>query len=138
MQLRCIISKNFVLINTFQLFKKDKNANANQRATVTVKGQANNMKDAKDFIESYLSEDSQNNEQRREPNRNYNQQGTDSRSIFIDVSKVGLVIGRGGSKIKELQDKYNVNVKVGMFSIQNYRLLITYIKYILLSCINRS
>lgn len=37
----------------------------------------------------------------------------DAMQIDIDSSKVGMVIGRGGSKIKEIQDMFGVNVKVG-------------------------
>lgn len=39
----------------------------------------------------------------------------DSMQIEIDPSKVGMVIGRGGSKIKEIQETFGVNVKVGEF-----------------------
>lgn len=33
----------------------------------------------------------------------------------IDQKHVGMVIGRGGCKIKEIQDKYNVNLNIGKF-----------------------
>lgn len=34
--------------------------------------------------------------------------------IDIDSTKVGMVIGRGGGKIREIQDSFNVHVKIGM------------------------
>lgn len=46
--------------------------------------------------------------------RRYNDRSSDdSMQIKIDSNKVGMVIGRGGSKIKEIQDMFGVNVKVG-------------------------
>lgn len=33
--------------------------------------------------------------------------------IDIDSTKVGMVIGRGGGKIREIQDSFNVHVKIG-------------------------
>lgn len=36
--------------------------------------------------------------------------------IDIDSKKVGMVIGRGGGKIREIQDNFKVHVKIGMFS----------------------
>lgn len=38
---------------------------------------------------------------------------SDSRIIEIDQSNVGLIIGRGGSKIKELEEKFRVVLKIG-------------------------
>lgn len=35
----------------------------------------------------------------------------------IDSNKVGMVIGRGGSKIREIQENYNVHVKIGELNI---------------------
>lgn len=37
----------------------------------------------------------------------------DSVVLEINPNKVGMVIGRGGAKIREIQEQYNVNVKVG-------------------------
>lgn len=33
----------------------------------------------------------------------------------VDNSKVGMIIGKGGSKIREMQDNHNVNIKIGKF-----------------------
>lgn len=38
--------------------------------------------------------------------------GNDLR-IQVDSSKLGIVIGKGGSKIREIQETNNVNVKIG-------------------------
>lgn len=37
----------------------------------------------------------------------------DSVVLEINPNKVGMVIGRGGAKIREIQEQFNVNVKVG-------------------------
>lgn len=34
-------------------------------------------------------------------------------NIEIDSNKVGMVIGRGGAKIREIQESFNVHVKIG-------------------------
>lgn len=58
--------------------------------------------------------DSRKNEERQSSN-NYGRSnaGGQSETFEIDSSKVGLVIGRGGAKIREIQELYNVNVKIG-------------------------
>lgn len=38
-----------------------------------------------------------------------------SSKIDIDSKKVGMVIGRGGGKIREIQVNFNVHVKIGEF-----------------------
>lgn len=40
-------------------------------------------------------------------------EGSSKTVIEIDPSEVGIVIGRGGCKIKELQNKYNVTLNIG-------------------------
>lgn len=56
-----------------------------------------------------------------------------SSNIEIDSNKVGMVIGRGGAKIREIQENFNVHVKIGkrhifqshiFFFIPTYRLCI--------------
>lgn len=49
------------------------------------------------------------------PPRNYNNFDSNSASskMDIDSNKVGMVIGRGGGKIREIQDNFNVHVKIG-------------------------
>jgi len=39
-------------------------------------------------------------------------QGSASSIIEIDTNKVGMVIGRGGGKIREIQQNFNVHVKI--------------------------
>lgn len=67
-------------------------------------------------------------QQDRQPRQNYNgggqprnggfnsfPQGSASDMIEIDTNKVGMVIGRGGGKIREIQQNFNVHVKIGNF-----------------------
>lgn len=42
-----------------------------------------------------------------------NDDGDDQMSFNIKKSNVGLVIGRGGSKIKELQERFHVRLNIG-------------------------
>lgn len=44
-----------------------------------------------------------------------NDDDKDALHVEFDSGKVGMVIGRGGSKINEIQDKFGVNVKVCKF-----------------------
>lgn len=39
-----------------------------------------------------------------------------SQKMDIDSKKVGMVIGRGGGKIREIQDNFHVHVKIGTFN----------------------
>lgn len=48
---------------------------------------------------------------------NFSQSAASSK-IDIDSSKVGMVIGRGGGKIREIQVNFNVHVKIGTFLIE--------------------
>lgn len=57
----------------------------------------------------------QSNDQRR----NDRFDGGEAISFEIDQKHVGMVIGRGGCKIKEIQEKYNVNLNIGKF--RNHR-----------------
>lgn len=43
----------------------------------------------------------------------YNRGGGNDFKMEVDSSKVGMIIGKGGSKIREIQDNHNVNVKIG-------------------------
>ena len=73
----------------------------------------------------YQNNDYQRNDRSdRRPQNNRSQQnggfrnqdsGSPSEIMYIDPSKVGMVIGRGGSKIREIQDDFNVHVHVGKF-----------------------
>jgi len=42
-----------------------------------------------------------------------------SSNIEIDSNKVGMVIGRGGAKIREIQESFNVHVKIDREAGQN-------------------
>lgn len=67
----------------------------------------------------------------RQPRMNFNNGGAPrtynnfdpnsaSSKMDIDSKKVGMVIGRGGGKIREIQDNFNVHVKIGNFFFMNY------------------
>lgn len=43
-----------------------------------------------------------------------------SSKIDIDSKKVGMVIGRGGGKIREIQVNFNVHVKIGEYILLGY------------------
>lgn len=58
----------------------------------------------------------------RQPRQSYGQAGAggaynfpegSASNIEIDSNKVGMVIGRGGAKIREIQQNFNVHVKIG-------------------------
>lgn len=105
----------------------DKNRNENGRANITIKGGSPNMNDARKYIECLLSDNSgggggggdrsrfQSQAHGSDRNRDEGQSNSssNSRTIEIDQSNVGLIIGRGGSKIKELEEKFRVNLKIG-------------------------
>jgi len=64
----------------------------------------------------------------RQPRQNYGQGGGggyggyaegSASSIEIDSNKVGMVIGRGGAKIREIQENFNVHVKIDRDPGQN-------------------
>lgn len=61
------------------------------------------------------SGDRHNRGQSNDGRRNDRFDGGEAISFEIDQSNVGLVIGRGGSKIKMIQEKYNVNLNIGKF-----------------------
>lgn len=42
-------------------------------------------------------------------------EGSASSLLEIESNKVGMVIGRGGSKIREIQENFNVHVKIGKY-----------------------
>lgn len=51
-----------------------------------------------------------------QPRFNNFQQSGASEKIDIESNKVGMVIGRGGGKIREIQENFNVHVKIGTYS----------------------
>lgn len=63
--------------------------------------------------------------QDRQPRQNYGGGGYNnfadgsSSNIEIDSNKVGMVIGRGGAKIREIQENFNVHVKIDREAGQN-------------------
>lgn len=55
----------------------------------------------------------QQNQNDRQSYRSQDVQPSEFRSIQIDQSQVGAIIGRGGAKIRELEDKHQVSLKIG-------------------------
>lgn len=64
------------------------------------------------------------NDQRSDRNSGYNDQRSNkyndgqsdndgSATIEVDQGKVGTIIGRGGSKIKEIEERFRVKVRIG-------------------------
>lgn len=53
-----------------------------------------------------------------QPRFNNFQQSGASEKIDIESTKVGMVIGRGGGKIREIQENFNVHVKIGKLKWQ--------------------
>lgn len=66
---------------------------------------------AKQHVDNY----SRNGDNRRSSNAymDAGNDGGDQLSFTINKSNVGLVIGRGGSKIKELEQRYHVKLNIG-------------------------
>lgn len=55
-------------------------------------------------------------ERNRRSNNNYTDHkssGGEQIDVGVSQSSVGLIIGRGGSKIKELEQRYNVSLRIG-------------------------
>lgn len=102
------------------LLDKDQRENS---ARVHIRGESRDVEEAKRFVEEFVSNgnsgrDRHSDESRydkrtqnteRERDSRYNQ----SEQLEIDPSKVGFVIGRGGGKIREIQEKFNVNLNIG-------------------------
>lgn len=58
--------------------------------------------------------DSSRNRENRRSNNNNSMDGNGEKLTFtISKGSVGLVIGRGGSNIKDVQTKYHVSVNIG-------------------------
>lgn len=104
---------------------------ANPKSNAPVVSTRSNANNANDWDDGQ-ARNSSNHHERRErdhsSNRNsdgrsnYSQRdrndGQDEEVAFaINKSNVGLVIGRGGSKIKELEQKFHVRLNIGMSDI---------------------
>lgn len=85
------------------------------KAYVLISGNPADAEEAKRYITG-LIERTGNRQNDRRDNQNHGNnrnEGSSKTVIEIDPSEVGIVIGRGGSKIKELQNKYNVTLNIG-------------------------
>lgn len=80
-----------------------------------IKGSSSN--DAMEYVLQMLKEGNGNSDRR---NRS-TQQGTESKSIQIDSSAVGLVIGRGGARIREIENNHSVKLNIGKYNISIWR-----------------
>lgn len=89
----------------------DRNGNP---PSIAIEGNAKNVQNAKEHIQNFL----QNSSNRNAPRSNeYSTSNTQkiSKNVEIEPSNVGLVIGRGGSTIREITSTFNVKVDIGMF-----------------------
>lgn len=103
---------NFFLLITIHIIFSDKNAG--HEATVTIQGARQDADDAKTDIMNLTSSNS-----RRGRDYNDNSHNNESRpsadfkeSLNIYSDKVGMVIGRAGATIKDIQTKFNVRVNI--------------------------
>jgi len=94
-----------------------------EQVPVTLTGSSEAVQNAKQMIEDLLSErrdaprndgGSQYHSQPRERRgaNSYDQGNEESVVMHIDSSNVGRVVGRGGSKIRELQDQSNARINI--------------------------
>lgn len=83
-------------------------------AIVTIKGAARDANDAKKDILNLTSSNSNRGRDYNDNSRNYESQSNSDSKETLDIypDKVGMVIGRGGSTIKDLQSKYFVRINV--------------------------
>lgn len=51
-------------------------------------------------------------------------EGSASDILDIESNKVGMVIGRGGAKIREIQENFNVHVKIGKLTLLFFLLIL--------------
>lgn len=116
----------FYSLNAKAFFFTDITCNGNL-SRVNISGGLSDVQDAKKYIENLNSgqrPDRNDSHQRHSDNFRSNQYsrqingngGSSPTTIEIDSSKVGLVIGRGGSNIKEMERKYNVIIRIGSYS----------------------
>lgn len=82
------------------------------RNTAPVSAQHRNQNGGGDWDDEPTSHQDRNHDRARYSG-NHDQQ-SDQITFTINKSNVGLVIGRGGSKIKELERTYNVKLEIGM------------------------
>jgi len=96
----------------------DKNLNERGFVSVIIRGRANNVQNAKSYIEGMIQDNSMEYSNRSESQygrrENNQSRNTNDESTVIEINpnKVGMIIGRGGGKIRELQEKFNVHLRV--------------------------
>lgn len=90
-------------------------------ATITVKGSARDADDAKreilDLVSSNRSggrnfDRNERNDSSRNDGSQYESRSENKETLDIYPDKVGMVIGRGGATIREMQDKFKVRVNI--------------------------
>lgn len=105
---------NFTL-NVYRIIRIEKDAR-NNSAQVKIRGESRNVSDAKRFVQDLLADNNSSGPNRHQnESRPQNGNYSETHTLEIDPGKVGMVIGRGGSTIRDLQGKFSVNVNVGMY-----------------------
>jgi len=77
------------------------------KVQVTITGSAQQCQDAKDEIESVIQEGGS-----KEPKNRSFDAGDHTIQVYVPESRCGMIIGRGGSKIAEIQQRTNTRVDV--------------------------
>lgn len=80
------------------------------------------MNEARKYIERLCSENNNGRDGGDQQRSNSQAHGgsnpsSDSRTIEVDHSNVGLIIGRSGAKIRELEEKFKVVLRIGKLLI---------------------
>lgn len=101
-----------MVVNFIKLFYLDKDAE--HEATITIKGDSHDANSAKNDILNLTSSNFKRGRDQSESSRNYEARPSAGfkESLEIYQDKVGMVIGRGGATIKDIQSKFNVRVNV--------------------------
>lgn len=103
----------------------DKNAGQNGDAMVHIDGQPQDVNDAKAHVLEMISSASNrrnNDTQRGGYQREERTNNEYTQLVEIYPEKVAVIIGRGGSKIKELQSKFRVRINVDRNENQNRKI----------------
>lgn len=80
---------------------------------MVIRGTDNDVTNAKNYIQNLVGNDTSSGMNQSHGNGNPQSSGEQSSVMEIDSTKVGIVIGRGGCKIKEIESRFQVHMKIG-------------------------